>query len=199
MSSMKMAEPPFWTIQGEGHLTGQGMVFLRFAGCSVGCAGCDTNYTARLRFTPEQVTELVLRGFPSEIHGRNRWVWLTGGEPTDRKLDPLLKLFAEAGLSVALATSGVRPVRNPVDWLSVSPHTLNLAQTWGNEVKIVPGLNGLDPWSWLEAWDSKLNFWLRYFQPLDGDPESLEVCKELWRSYPHWGISLQAHKVMGLP
>lgn len=90
-------------------------------------------------------------------------------------------------------------MRNPVDWLSVSPHTTELAQTWGNEIKLVPGLNGLDPWSWLEEWDSKLNFWLRFFQPLDGDPDSLEVCKEIFKAYPHWGISLQTHKLMGLP
>jgi len=199
VAKMKLAWPPFWTIQGEGHLTGQGMVFLRFAGCSVGCPGCDTNYSAKTRMSPEEITESVLAEFPREIHGRNRWVWLTGGEPTDRNLDPLLKLFSEAGLSVALATSGVRPVRNPVDWLSVSPHTTELAQTWGNEIKLVPGLNGLDPWSWLEEWDSKLNFWLRFFQPLDGDPDSLEVCKEIFKAYPHWGISLQTHKLMGLP
>jgi hypothetical protein len=196
---MKLADPPFWTVQGEGHLTGQGMAFVRFSGCSVGCDACDTDYTARLRFTPEQITELVLREFPHEIHGRNRWVWLTGGEPTDRNLDPLLELFSDAGLSVALATAGVRPVKNPVDWLSVSPHTMELAQTWGNEVKIVPGLNGLDAWRWLEEWDSKLNFWLRFFQPLDGDPDSLGLCKELFQSYPHWGISMQTHKLMGLP
>jgi organic radical activating enzyme len=125
-------------------------------------------------------------------------VWWTGGEPTDHDLGPLLKGFAEEGLSVALATSGVRPVRHPVDWLSVSPH-VELAQTFGNEIKIVPGLHGLDPWEWLKEWDGRLNFWLRFFQPLDGDPDSLDVCKELWHSYPHWGISLQTHKLMGLP
>jgi len=189
----------FWTIQGEGHLTGQGMVFVRFAGCSVGCPGCDTDYASKKRMGSEEILKSVTDAFPPEVNGRNRWVWLTGGEPTDRNLDPLLMLLSDAGLSVALATSGVRPVRYPVDWLSVSPHSLEIAQTFGNEIKLVPGLNGFNAEEFIERSDGEINFWLRFFQPLDGDPDSLAECIRLWKKFPRWGISLQTHKIMGLP
>ena len=38
------SNPIFWTIQGEAHLRGFQMCFVRLAGCSVGCEHCDTDY-----------------------------------------------------------------------------------------------------------------------------------------------------------
>ncbi len=37
-------DPIFWTLQGEGHLRGFQMAFIRLGGCSVGCVQCDTYY-----------------------------------------------------------------------------------------------------------------------------------------------------------
>ena len=125
-------------------------------------------------------------------------VWITGGEPSDRNLTPLLQEFADEGLSVAIATSGVAPIRNPIDWLSVSPHSQDLQQMFGNEIKVVPNLNGLDAEEFIQRNDKKLDFWLRFLQPLDGDADSLEECIRLWKQFPRWGISIQTHKIMGL-
>lgn len=196
---MKLSDPAvFWTIQGEGHLTGQGMVFVRFAGCSVGCANCDTDYSAKFRFSTDELVGRILSEFPARIQGRNRWVWITGGEPTDRDLRPFVSSLSDAGLSVALATSGIRPVRYPVDWLSVSPHSVELSQTFGNEIKLVPGLNGLDAEHFIEKNESNMNFWLKFFQPLDGDDDSMRECVRLWKKFPDWGITIQTHKVLEL-
>ena len=70
----------FNTVQGEGNLLGVPMTFVRLAGCSVGCPGCDTDYSVALRLSVAEVVERVQR------LARRKWVWLTGGEPTDHPL-----------------------------------------------------------------------------------------------------------------
>lgn len=193
----------FWGIQGEGHLRGFQMGFLRLAGCSVGCPGCDTDYRVAERLTAEQA---ALRAFQQWPHDRDQWVWITGGEPTDHDLGPLLDELGKFGYRVALATSGVRPVIRPVDWLSVSPHGMELGQRYGQEVKLVDGLNGLDLEAWAERWDARTKFFYSYVQPAsvqqDGrwteDPASLARCLAFLRKRPHWALSRQDHHVWGV-
>lgn len=193
----------FWSIQGEGHLTGLPMVFVRLAGCSVGCAECDTDYSVSARLTANEIAtrcEELTSGI------RDPWAWITGGEPTDHDLLSLISALKSRGFSVAVATSGVRKVLPPVDWLSVSPHRSccithsKLAQSFGNEVKLVPGLNGLDPFRWIQQNpDSATDFWFRYLQPLAGNERSKSLCLAFVREHPNWGLTLQSHKVWGLP
>lgn len=108
-------ESVFRTVQGEGALLGVPMTFIRLAGCSVGCPGCDTNYKLAKRLTVQEIRELVGQ-YPTD------WVWITGGEPTDQNLHELLDCLSE--YQVALATSGIREnvYGAKVDFLSVSPH-----------------------------------------------------------------------------
>jgi organic radical activating enzyme len=194
----------FWTIQGEKHLRGFQMAFLRLGGCSVGCAGCDTNYRVTERATVEEIVSRVAAVTPKG--DRDWWVWITGGEPTDHDLRPLLAGLKRAGFSTALATSGVRRVIPPVDWLSVSPHSADPAafqQRYGNEITLCEGLNGLDLNAWYTAWpDNRTDFMYRYVQPLwrDGGecPESLNRCKAFLRKHPRWALSRQDHKHWGV-
>lgn len=193
--------PIFWTIQGEGHLRGFQMAFVRLAGCSVGCPQCDTNYRVDSRADVGDIVGRVEAVTPAT--SRDRWVWITGGEPTDHDLVPLLRGIRSAGMSTALATSGVRRFIPPVDWLSVSPHSNELAQRYGSEIKIVDGLFGLS----LERWhadnpDDSTDFMYRYVQPLsiDGveDKASLDRCLEFLRTRPNWSLSRQDHKHWGV-
>jgi 7-carboxy-7-deazaguanine synthase len=191
----------FFSVQGEGHLRGFQMAFLRLAGCSVGCVECDTDYRPERTLTAKQIVAELDGVFPQM---RDRWVWITGGEPTDWDLEPLLAAIGGRGWRTALATSGVRPVIPPVDWLSVSPHGGTLAQAYGQEIKLVDGLHGLDLERWLEDHpDSQTDFFYRYAQPLsvDGreDPESLRRCLEFIRRHPNWSLSRQDHVVWGVP
>jgi 7-carboxy-7-deazaguanine synthase len=190
------ASPVFFSPQGEAHLRGFQMTFIRLAGCSVGCANCDTDYSKSETKTAEELADWADKVTPPEQ--RDRWGWITGGEPTDQDLKPLLKELKRRRFSTALATSGCRRFVPPVDWLSVSPHDLDTRQLYGNEVKLVDGLNGLDPWRWLEKFpDSQTDFMYRYVQPLsvDGveDPESLKRCMEFLKSHPNWSLSRQDH------
>ncbi len=74
---MKIAEL-FYSIQGEGRLTGMPSAFVRTAGCNLRCAWCDTSYTS---WQPEgehlSVAEVLrqLEAFPT------RHAVVTGGEP----------------------------------------------------------------------------------------------------------------------
>ena len=89
----KIAER-FKSIQGEGVYAGTPMAFIRFVGCSVGkkiCQHCDTDFEkvgsswrCGGEFTAEQLR------LWSEPY---RHVCLTGGEPLDQNLSPLLEEF----------------------------------------------------------------------------------------------------------
>lgn len=190
--------PVFRTIQGEGHLSGTTQVFVRLAGCSVGCPGCDTDYGVNERADVSEITSRIESEFLDVPEELETWVWITGGEPTDHDLTPMIREFHRKHWRVAVATSGVRPMPIPVEWLSVSPHSQNLRQLFGNEIKLVPGLNGLDAREFIEKTGKGLRFWFKYLQPLYGDPESIELCKAIWRDHPDWGITTQQHKILGM-
>ena len=194
--------PIFTTIQGEGHLAGTTQVFLRLAGCSVGCPQCDTDYRVDSRAEVGEIVDRIAAEFSAMGSRVEPWVWMTGGEPADRDLEPLVSAFHRKNWKVAVATSGVKPMNVPVELLSVSPHSnsLGLQCRYGNECKLIPGLNGFDALQFIDEWDNgSCRFWFKYLQPLDGDPDSLELCKSIWRVRPDWGISIQQHKIIGLP
>lgn len=180
----------FWTIQGEGALSGEPMVFVRFAGCSVGCPQCDTDYRVSRRVTVDELLVEIQRAIPAGF--QRPWVWLTGGEPTDHNLEPLIDALRTIRLPVALATSGVRSAPQGVDWLSVSPHRLDIPQRHGHELKVVPGLNGLS-WDDIRSEIVRWTFPYRYLQPLAG-ADQVE-CLAFVREHPGWRLGLQAHKV----
>ena len=190
--------PVFFSLHGEGHLRGFPMVFVRLAGCSVGCPGCDTDYSVDTKQSTADILEAVKQATPPAW--RDRWAWITGGEPTDHDLVPLIRELKAAGYSVAVATAGHRRFVPTVDWLSVSPHTPgSWVQQYGHEVKLVPGLNGYALEEFMAARpDSQTDFWYRYTQPLwvDGkeDPDSLAACLEFLRTRPNWALSRQDHK-----
>lgn len=201
----------FWSIQGEGHLRGFQMGFLRLAGCSVGCPGCDTDYSVAERLTPG---EIVVRAYQEWPHDRDQWVWITGGEPADHDLRPLLAEFRKAGYSVAVATSGAKRLIPPVDWLSVSPHSADpgrFTQRYGNEIKLVDGLNGLDLEVFAAQWDHRIDFLYRYVQPASvavpkavrrsgwrEDEASLDRCLDFLKRHPRWALSRQDHHHWGV-
>jgi len=184
----------FFTIQGEGHLRGFQQTFIRLAGCSVGCAECDTDYSRKEMLTAEEIAERAVALTPRMI---DPWAWITGGEPGDYNLALLLAALKAKRFSTAVATSGQKRVIPPVDWLSVSPHRRDFLQRYGNEIKIVPGLNGVN----LDEWDEVLKttaFMYRYVQPLwrDGreDLDSLAQCLQFLKTHPDWALSRQDHK-----
>lgn len=189
----------FWTIQGEAHLRGFQCAFLRLGGCSVGCPGCDTDYRVVGHRTVRDLVDDVRSVVPAGSLAP--WVWITGGEPADHDLRPLIDALHAAQFSVAVASSGHKRVIPPVDWLSISPHDpRKVLQLYGNEVKLVEGLNGLDL-STLDA-DMFSGFMYRYVQPLSVNGveirESLDRCIAWLKKNPNWSLSRQDHLYWGV-
>jgi len=190
----------FWTLQGEGALIGEPMAFVRLAGCSVGCAECDTDYRVDRRVDVPALIEEIRVVIPPSFTWP--WVWITGGEPTDHDLAPLIEACHAEHWRVAVATAGTRPFTIPVEWLSVSPHSGDLKQRYGHELKLVMGLNGL-PWEAMETLARELSFPWRYIQPLwlgtAAQPSSVEACQAFVLAHPGWRLAVQAHKGWRLP
>jgi 7-carboxy-7-deazaguanine synthase len=194
----------FLTLQGEGVMLGTPMVFVRLAGCPINCDGCDTNYTVAER---APAAEIVRRAVACA--GVSRWAWVTGGEPTIHDLGPLVLGLRKYGFRVALATAGVSAVetgggdgRAGFDFVSVSPHKIDAswAQRRGDQLNVVPGLNGLRLAD-LGGVDVS-GFAARFVTPVWYAPgeraEGVRECVEWVQSHPGWRLGIQGHKSWGI-
>lgn len=189
----------FLTVQGEGSLMGMPMVFVRLAGCSVGCDHCDTDYSVKERADPQ---EIALRAI--DVSKGCNWVWITGGEPLDHDLTYLIRSLRRAGFRIALATSGIKEVKmgfayQGVDFLSVSPHDPSKwVKRSGDQLNLVPGLNGFSLKDFLPALEEcEGRFTHKYVTPLWYPPgsrmEGVEECVEWVKKHPDWKLGIQAH------
>jgi 7-carboxy-7-deazaguanine synthase (Cx14CxxC type) len=202
----------FLTLQGEGMQAGRRAVFLRFSGCNLWSGREEDRATAKCRFcdtdfvgtdglgggkfrSPAEVADAVLEiwGEPAE----DRLVVITGGEPMLQLDKPLVDALHDYGFRVAVETNGTIAAVAEVDWICVSPKAgTDVVQQRGDELKLVWPQEGIDPAN-LESWD----FSHFLVQPMDcADREAaLASAIRLAMDRPKWRLSLQAHKVIGLP
>lgn len=116
---MKISEL-FFSIQGEGELTGIPSVFVRTSGCNLRCRWCDTKYSS---WTPEgenvDIEELVEKicSYPA------RHVVITGGEPMIAKdIKEFVDLLKQSGKHITIETAGtITPNGIQCDLASISP------------------------------------------------------------------------------
>lgn len=193
----------FRTVQGEGVMLGAPMVFVRLAGCSVGCPGCDTDYSVAERVGAREIARRAVA-----VGDAVRWVWLTGGEPTAHDLPTLITELRRYNFRVAVATAGVAPVRlgfgriyppGGADFVSVSPHRVDASwvQRSGDQLNVVPGLNGL-ALAEFEKLDLS-RFGMKYVTPMwPHTAERVAACAEWVARRPDWRLGVQAHKSWGL-
>jgi 7-carboxy-7-deazaguanine synthase len=203
----------FHTLQGEGANTGRPAVFLRFAGCnlwsgreedrqSAVCRFCDTDFVGignagGGKFdSADGLARAVLAAWPRDLHD-NRFVVCTGGEPLLQLDEPLTGALHALGFRIAVETNGTQPVPQGVDWVCVSPKAgAPLVVRTGDELKLVFPQPGAEP----ERFEH-LAFANFLLQPMDG-PErerntglAVAYCK----ARPRWRLSLQTHKLIGIP
>jgi len=114
----------FFSVQGEGRLTGVPSVFVRTSGCNLRCRWCDTPYAS---WNPEG-TEMSLEEILREVNSHPaRHVVVTGGEPMiARGMPDLLQALRDAGKHITIETAGTVPPQGVTcDLASLSPKLRN--------------------------------------------------------------------------
>ena len=207
------AKEIFYTLQGEGANTGSPAVFLRFAGCnlwsgreqdraSAVCRFCDTDFVGTDgpgggRFAgADSLAEAVLAAWPAAVES-HRFVVCTGGEPLLQLDGRLLDALHARRFRVAIETNGTQPVPRGVDWVCVSPKAgAPLVVERGDELKLVYPQAGAEP----ERYED-LDFPHFFLQPMDGPDRArnTELAVAYCRAHPRWRLSLQTHKLIGIP
>lgn len=212
MSSYAVKEI-FYTLQGEGVRAGRPAVFLRFARCNLWsgherdratalCRFCDTDFVGTdgpgggvFRGAAELAGHVAAR-WPAGADG-HPYVVCTGGEPLLQLDEALTAALHDEGFEVAIETNGTLPVPAGVDWVCVSPKAgAPLAVTRGDELKLVHPQPGAEP----DRFED-LTFTHLLLQPMDG-PErdaATRAAVDYCLAHPRWRLSLQTHKVVGIP
>jgi organic radical activating enzyme len=121
----------------------------------------------------------------------------TGGEPLLQLDAPLVEAFHQRGFEVAVETNGTQVPPPGVDWLCVSPKAgAELVVGAGNELKLVFPQPGAPP---AEFEDMAFDHF--FLQPMDGPDREANTAAALQYclAHPRWRLSLQTHKLLGIP
>ncbi|MFP5208221.1 MAG: 7-carboxy-7-deazaguanine synthase [Acidobacteriota bacterium] len=204
----------FYTLQGEGAQTGRAAVFCRFAGCNLWsgreedraaatCRFCDTDFVGvdgpgGGKFeSAEALVAAVEQAWPRESTQGRRFVVCTGGEPLLQLDLALIQTLHARRFEIAVETNGTVAAPAGIDWLCVSPKAgANFVQRSGDELKLVYPQASAAP-----ADFEMLPFRHFFLQPMDGPNReantqlALRYCLE----HPQWRLSLQTHKLLGIP
>ncbi|WP_374437804.1 7-carboxy-7-deazaguanine synthase [Inhella sp.] len=201
----------FYTLQGEGAQAGRPAVFLRFAGCNLWsgreqdraqavCNFCDTDFVGTDgegggKFaTAEALAEWVASRWPG---GGKPYVVCTGGEPLLQLDEPAIGALHAHGFEVAVETNGTQPAPDGLDWICVSPKAdAPVVLTKGHELKLVYPQPLAPPERF-----AGLNFEHFFLQPLDGLQKNkhTRAAIDYCLAHPQWRLSLQTHKLLGIP
>src|SRR4051812_39678661 len=203
----------FYTLQGEGANTGRAAVFCRFTGCNLWtgreqdrhdatCQFCDTDFLGTDgpgggKFgSAGELAAAVAATWPRSEPGR-RFVVCTGGEPLLQLDKGLLDALHAEGFEIAVETNGTIAAPDGIDWLCVSPKAkARLVVSRGDEIKLVYPQSGAEP----ERFEG-LEFRHFFLQPMDGPSREANTAAALryCLAHPRWRLSLQTHKLLGIP
>jgi 7-carboxy-7-deazaguanine synthase (Cx14CxxC type) len=204
----------FYTLQGEGAQAGRAAVFCRFAGCNLWsgrevdrataiCRFCDTEFVGvdgvgGGRFeSAETLAAAVDATWPREAPLGKRFVVCTGGEPLLQLDTELIEALHGRGFEIAVETNGTVAAPAGLDWICVSPKAgAALVQRSGDELKLV--------YPQVEAKPNEfegLGFRHFFLQPMDGLSRvaNTELALKYCLDHPQWRLSLQTHKILGIP
>ena len=202
----------FLTLQGEGVQSGSRAVFLRFAGCNLWsgreqdraaavCNFCDTDFVGTDGVGGGKFADsMALAAHVAALWGEGveqRLMVITGGEPMLQLDAALVDALHEQGFRIAVESNGTIAAVAGIDWLCVSPKAgSEVVQRSGNELKLVWPQVGIDP-AMLEQWAFD-HFLVQPMDCADGEG-ARQAAIALAMERPRWRLSLQAHKVVGLP
>lgn len=213
----------FYTIQGEGPLSGRPAIFVRLSDCNLQCPGCDTDYTTtREPWHPEGLAIYLMTKYKAPT---TPLVVITGGEPFRQNLVPLIGHLQAKGCQVQIETNGTLNLppgagEHGVNWPLVdivcSPKTGSVNKMLERFITAykyivtagdVGDLDGLP----LHALRHPANPMLArprqafpvekiFVQPMDPDPggHNLNACIQSCYQFGYT-LSLQQHKIIGVP
>ena len=207
----------YYTLQGEGAHAGRPAVFCRFAGCNLWtgreedrhkavCQFCDTDFVGTngqrggVYATAFELGAAIDQFWPKSDAGEwvgNKFVVCTGGEPLLQLDSEFVEALHELDFMIAIETNGTKIPPVGIDWICVSPKAnAPLVLTSGDELKFVYPQDGIDP-----ANSSNLDFRRFFLQPMDGpaQKENTRLAAKYCLEHPQWELSLQTHKLIGLP
>ena len=182
-------------MQGEGFNTGVASVFIRFSGCNLRCAFCDTKHQSHILMSLPEIVDEVMK-FPDAP-----LIVLTGGEPSLYVDEPMLKALHLTEKKVAIETNGTRPLPPGIDWVTLSPKfgfpggdLAPCVVDRCDELKVVFVGQDLSQYDFIVA-DH------RFLQPCYVSDErqrkmNLQLCVEAVLANPHWRLSLQTHRFL---
>ena len=199
------------TLQGEGAQTGRRAVFLRFAGCNLWtgrevdrvaavCTFCDTDFVGidgpgGGKFDRAALADAVAAAWGPRVE--HRLVICTGGEPLLQLDAPLIDALHARGFAVGVETNGTQVPPQGLDWVCVSPKAAApLVLTTGDELKLVYPQPLAPPERF-----AHLAFEHFFLQPMDGPlrEANTQAAIAYCLDNPRWRLSLQTHKLTGLP
>ncbi|MED5427726.1 MAG: 7-carboxy-7-deazaguanine synthase [Candidatus Neomarinimicrobiota bacterium] len=201
----------YFTQQGEGYHTGRPAVFLRFTGCNLWtgfeidresaiCYWCDTDFVGMDgpyggKYSAAQIADTVQRMWPE--NEKKPYLVCTGGEPLLQMDDEFISTVHRSDFEIGIETNGTKIPPEGIDWICVSPKAnAEFILKKGHELKIVFPQSGMNPRQYQD-----LNFDHFFIQPMDGpnQGENIEKSKEFVVKNPKWKLSLQTHKILGIP
>lgn len=204
----------YYTLQGEGAQAGRAAVFCRFEGCNLWsgreedraraiCNFCDTDFVGTdgpgggVYESAEALAHAIRETWRGEPGQGRPYVVFTGGEPLLQLDTTLVTAVHDLGVEVGVETNGTRPAPDGIDWLCISPKAgAKLLLNACDELKLV--------YPQCDALPHLFNHLIagnRFLQPMAGPAihdhvaSAVEYCKE----HPHWRLSLQTHKLIGIP
>ncbi len=204
----------FLTLQGEGVHAGRRAVFLRFSGCNLWsgreadrasaiCQFCDTDFVGTDGENGGRYDAEALAAKVAELWGDGtdkRYVVITGGEPMLQVDDGIVDALHAHAFQIAIESNGTIMVHPGIDWVCISPKAgSDVIQRTGDELKLVwpqptRDLDAMEQWQFAHF----------LIQPMDtGDAgvnaANVTEATRFVMERPKWRLSLQNHKILGLP
>lgn len=201
----------FLTLQGEGVQAGRRAVFVRFAGCnlwsgrekdraSAVCKFCDTDFVGTDGAGGGKFTDAsTLASAAEEFWGaatEERYAVLTGGEPMLQIDAALIDALHDRNFEIGVESNGTIAAVPGIDWLCISPKAgSTVVQKSGDELKLVWPQQGSDP-ATMADWNFK-HFLIQPMDCADADQARSEAIEFVMKN-PHWRLTTQTHKMLGL-